>query len=110
MSRYSRRVTAINFEEQYDKMFEQRGVLQIEQYRTPISTPVEQKVLDSIEYQSHMWSMGDSYWRLARLFYGDSRYWWIIASFNKKPTEAHNLIGDEIRIPVNLSEALQVVS
>ena len=37
MSRYSRRVTAINFEEQYDKMFEQRGVLQIEQYRTPIS-------------------------------------------------------------------------
>ena len=63
---------------------------------------------DSVATVDHIWSYGDMYWKLAEIHYKDSKYWWLIASFNKRPTEAHNKIGDTIKIPVNLSEALQV--
>ena len=109
MSRYIRRTTATNDEEQYNKMFKDRGVSQIEQHRTPEFVAVEKETLEEIETQSHYWSMGDTYWKLSSVYYGSPEHWWIIASFNRRPTEAHNKIGDKIKIPINLSEALQVV-
>ena len=50
--------------------------------------------------------MGDRYYKLAASFYGDARYWWIIAWFNKKPTESHIKVGDIIRIPTSLGDIL----
>ena len=91
-------------------MFESRGVKQIEQYRTFEAEPVEQKDLDEIECHIHFWGMGDTYWKLSSIFYGSPEHWWIIASYNRKPTEAHNKLGDKIKIPLNIAEALQVVS
>ncbi len=109
MSRYQRREKAINENEMYDKLLKDRGVKRIEQHRTPDLLPAEDEALSLIETQAHFWSMGDSYWKLSTLYYGDPVHWWVIASFNKRPTEAHNMIGDRLDIPVNLAEALQVV-
>ena len=57
----------------------------------------------------HTFGSGDSFWKLANQYYGDPKYWYIIARFNNAPTEASISIGDQIRIPISLSLALQVV-
>jgi len=46
---------------------------------------------------------------LASKYYGDPKQWWVIASFNRTPTESHVKIGDLIRIPLSLADALQVI-
>ena len=109
MSRYIRRIIATNKNEQYKDLFDKRGVLEIEQYRTPSFAEIEQDVLDSIEVSRYIWKHGDLYWKISSRYYGSPKYWWVIAAFNRKPTESHIELGEVIKIPVNLAEALQVV-
>mgnify|MGYP001198828045 FL=1 len=58
------------------------------------------------KYEVYVWTVGDHYYKLAQRFYGDPRYWWVIAWFNKKPTESHVAVGDLIRIPTPLGQVL----
>lgn len=109
MSRYLKRGTGVNSEEQYNNLFDKRGVTKIKQYRTIEKEVYEKEVYQSIETVSYVWKYGDMYWKLSSKVYGDPQYWWVIASFNKRPTESHNKIGDTIEIPLNLADALQVV-
>ena len=108
MSRYLKRSKATNDSEQYYNVFQDRGVTQIEQHRTPEFIVLEQEIIDSVEVQKHEWRMGDTYWRLSSQFYGSPKHWWVIACFNRKPTESHISVGETIKIPLSLSEALQV--
>jgi len=55
-----------------------------------------------------VWGFGDSYWNLANQYYGDPKLWWILAWFNRSPTEAHNKIGEFILIPVPLEDLLSL--
>ena len=100
----------LNENEQYRNLFDKRGIKKIIQYKTKSKRVYEQSVYDAVETVEHIWKQGDMYWRLASIFYGDPNYWWVIADFNKRPTESHNKIGDVLRIPTDLSEALQVAS
>ena len=109
MSRYRSLLTKINSHEQYEKLLEDRGVKKIEYYPTPQRDVVEEEMFNLMEVYSYTWKFGDLYSKLSSRFYGDPQYWWVIASFNKKPTEAHLSIGDVIKIPTNLADALQVV-
>jgi nucleoid-associated protein YgaU len=109
MSRYDDRSITINSLEQYRKILDKRGVRSIRQYRTLEKDVFEQEVYDSIETINYVWKYGDMYWKLSTRIYGTPNYWWVIASFNKRPTESHNQIGDTLKIPVNLADALQVV-
>ena len=109
MSRYDSRLTAINAEEQYRELLDDRGVRSIEQHRTTSFRVVEKEILNSVETVRHVWTQGDLYWKLSSRFYNDPQYWWVIASFNRKPTESHVSIGETIKIPISLSEALRVV-
>jgi len=109
MSRYNKRTRAINANDQYKNIFDKKGVQRIEQYRTLSKRVYEDQIYDSIETINYTWKYGDMYWRLSSRYYGDPKYWWVIASFNKKPTESLNKLGDIIKIPINLAEALQVV-
>ena len=109
MSRYNNRTKGINSDEQYKNLLDKRGVKRVEQYRTLSKEVFEQEVYDSIETINYVWKYGDMYWKLSSRIYGDPQYWWVIASFNKRPTESHNKIGDTLKIPINLADALQVV-
>ena len=109
MSRYLRRPTGVNNTEQYDKDLEKRGVKRIEQYRTPKISYFDEDDIRNIEHIDYVWRKGDTYWRLAKKYLGGSSNWWVIASINKKPTEAHIEIGETIKIPTSLAQALQVV-
>ncbi len=109
MSRYKNKEIALNDKEMYDKLFKKRGVKGVLQYRTHSKKYVPVETLKSLEMEEYIWKWGDSLWHLAAQYYGDPRYWWVIASFNRKPTECEIKIGQKLYIPVHLADALQVV-
>lgn len=109
MSRYNIREQATNDKEQYDELFEKRGVKKIIQFRTPKAKFTSDEDIAKIECHQVVWRIGLSFEKLADKYYGDFRHWWVIAGFNRKPTEQHCNIGDLIRIPKDIAEALAVV-
>ena len=93
----------------YEKIMDDRGVKQIVQYTTPgLKYPTEEEVL-KIRTVDYTWKQNDKFWRLSSSHYGDPKLWWVIAQFNRKPTEMHLSPGDVIKIPINLSIALGVM-
>ncbi len=110
MSRYLKRGKGINDFEMYDKLLKKRGIKKVLQYRSPEGKYVPREYYLSMETHEHIWIQGDSFENLAERFYGDPRHWWVIASFNKLPTEQHVSYGKKIIIPVYLVDALAVVS
>ena len=109
MSRYNNRNIGVNREQSYDKVFKKRGVKRITQYTTPTLPRPTQEQLDKLKYTIYTWSAGDRYWRIAERAYGDKDLWVIIAKFNNKPTEAHIKVGDEIKIPTDIAQAVQIL-
>lgn len=95
-----------NAAEQYKKVFEDRGRLFINQYGTQVIKEVTDDMRLSLNKVAHIWASGDKYHALSSKYYDDSRYWWLIAWFNSKPTEQHNSYGDIIYIPLPLNKAL----
>jgi len=75
----------------------------------PLYIPKPSSVdLRRLEIHQHVWSVGDRYSKLAALHYGDSKLWWVIAKYNMKPTDAHVKLGDNIYIPMPLTEILKI--
>ena len=106
MSRYNKGDIAFNDSIMYKNTFKDRGVDKIRQYRTQ---RFKNRNTDGIEYINHIWRDGDQFWKLSDEFYGDPKHWYIIAKFNNAPTESHVSIGDQIKIPLDLALALQVI-
>jgi len=109
MSRYSTRKIAINDVYQDDELFENRGVKSIEQHTTPTFKNPSDQDLSRIDYELHYWVTGERFFKLAQKYYNDHRYWYIIARFNNKPTEAQVEEGEQIKIPTNLAIAVEVL-
>jgi len=109
MSRLNSRRIAKNRNEMYEKIFEDRGVKEIQQFATPVLSNPSQEDIDRIPTINHYWSNGDKFWYLASKYMGDQSLWWVIAKLNKAPTEAHLTEGDEIKIPTNVAVALEVL-
>ena len=81
----------------------------IQHYETPIL--YHPSVLDrmNISTTGHIWGLGDRYYKLSNQYYGDPSYWWIIAWYNGRPTEADCLPGDALTIPLDLEQILAVL-
>ena len=52
-----------------------------------------------VQEESVRWQTGDRLEKIASQAYGDGSYWWIIARYNNKPTDAHYAVGDQVLIP-----------
>ena len=90
----------------YDEKFKQKGLSKISQLDTAHITFPSNQILASLSYDTRIWQMGDRPYNIAYDVYGDSRYWWVIAQFNKKPTDHHFKVGDVCYIPLNLEDVL----
>jgi len=93
----------------YRELRERRGVKEINHFSTPrLRQP---SLVDRIEIttSTHIWKYGDRFYNLAHQYYGDARYWWVIAWFNGIPTEAEANTGDVLEIPLDLQKALVVL-
>ena len=106
--RNKKRILAFNDKELYSEHFEKRGVNFIEHYTTPIMNHASPEQIKNLNLVHHIWSYGDKYYKLAHEYYNDSKMWWVIARFNKLPTESHIKIGDIIYIPMPLNETLKI--
>jgi len=109
ITRYSKRIKRINDHENYDEWFKERNVSSIYQYLTgKMSYPTEEQ-MKSINYVAYVWKAGDMFYKLSDIYYDDAKYWWIIAWFNQKPTEAHVQVGDTIFIPLDREQMMKLM-
>jgi len=109
MSRYNGRRKAINKSEQWEKTLEDRGLKEVEQYVTPRFKNLTEEQIARVRTKDYIWKSGDKLWRLAAKEFGDPTLWWVIAKLNNKPTEVLYEIGDIVKIPLNISVALEVL-
>ena len=98
-----------NSEELYSETLRKRGVKFIDQYETPVLNHPDVSQITNIERVSHVWKLGDRFYKLADANYGDPRYWWVIAWYNQLPTESHVEVGQVIYIPTPLDRALAIL-
>jgi len=105
-TRYEGRETAINSTRLYKNVFKKRDVRFIRHYSTPefqMPTEADEAELDLI---NHIWKVGDRFYKLANEYYNDPELWWVIALFNRTPTESHVKLGDSVQIPIPLEKIL----
>lgn len=105
--RYDGRQILLNNASLYRSVFNERGVRFIRQYNTPTMKYPTSEEIQELETIGHIWSQGDKFFKLAHSYYGDASLWWVIAWYNKKPTESHVAIGDTVYIPTPLSKILR---
>lgn len=88
------------------EIIEERGLDNIKHYNiNNLKYPTVQQIQNLLIIK-HVWTSKDKYWKLAEQYYGDSKYWWVIAWYNKKPIEAMIKNGEYISIPQPLSDIL----
>tara|TARA_Y100000310_G_scaffold206836_1_gene207278 strand:- start:256 stop:531 length:276 start_codon:yes stop_codon:yes gene_type:complete len=87
-------------------MFEERGVRFIRQYPTVSFRKPTPQQRRQVQAETVTWQTGDRLEKLAGAHYGDPTYWWVIARYNQKPTDAHFSLGDLVYIPKPLRAIL----
>jgi nucleoid-associated protein YgaU len=108
-SRYDKYRIINNNISPYEFLRKERNIKNIRQYETPyIYNPT---ALDRarLKTTNHIWKYGDRFYQLAERYYGDVRYWWVIALYNGYMTESDIKAGDMLAIPLDLEEVLQVL-
>jgi len=108
-TRYSRAKIIINNSEYYAPLRKSRDLKAIRQYATiKLRNPtVLQRA--TTKSDTHIWSYGDRLYNLANQYYGDSRYWWVIAWWNGFGVEAQIPTGAVLSIPLNIETALKTL-
>ena len=109
MSRYVDRTIAINNAQIYLDLRIPRRKSSIEQYTTPQMNFITPQQMSELSLISHVWKLGDRFYKLSYKYYGDPQLWWVIAHFNKAPTEGHLKLGNVIYVPTPLSEVLRMI-
>ena len=109
MPRYANKHIFTNNIPFYDFLFKKRGIRQAVQYDiAPMHNPtVRQR--GALRTTTHIWKYGDRYYKLSQDYYGTPSYWWVIAWYNGRPTEADIGTGTMLSIPLDLELALQTL-
>ena len=109
-SRYTKRSMILNDDVNYQKsLFSDRGIKQVMQYETPVfSYPTNGEMAGALEIETVRWGATHKLYNLAEEFYGEPELWWVIAWFNRKPTEGHFSIGDVVYIPQPIDAAMAI--
>jgi len=102
MTRYTNREIVENDDDSYKDLMDSRGVQSFKHYRTYL---FKRKFLENpYTVYRHVWKKGDRLYKLAYEYYGDMKWWWLIALWNYKPTDAHYKFGMLIEIPYPAQE------
>jgi len=92
----------------YRDLFEDRDVGEVRHYATPRLRHPTSREIGGLARLTHIWKVGDRYYKLAHKHYGNAKYWWVIAWYNKRPTESHVRLGETIYVPSPLEEILRI--
>jgi hypothetical protein len=99
MPRYENRDIFYNTNLMYSELFRDRNIKFLQQYATPELIYPTTEEINMLTNIPHIWKTGDKYYKLSHTHYNKADYWWVIAWYNKKPTESHLKVGDIIYIP-----------
>ena len=106
-SRYAERKIFINDSRDYrDKFFTNRDVEQLMQYTTARFRYPTVEEMQTFRSSPLIWQSDSRLYKIANDYYGYPNLWWVIAWYNKKPTEAHFNIGDTFYVPAPLELVL----
>lgn len=105
--RYNNRKMIINNSENFEEQFRSRSVEQIKHYSSGKFKYPTTEEIGKLNIISEEWKLGDRLYKFAYKHYGDVNLWWIIAWFNKKPTENEFQIGDVVLIPFPLEKIMK---
>jgi hypothetical protein len=96
-SRYQNRNKTISMMEPFREQEVSQDETIVTHYQS--SQNILDKTKQNFPYSEYQWKYGDKLYKLAQIFYGDSRLWWIIAHVNMKPTDSDYEPGDVLLIP-----------
>ena len=105
--RYENRKVINNSSENFEDQFRARSVERINHYSTTKFKYPTAEEIGKLNIVSEEWKLGDRLYKYAYKHYGDVNLWWIIAWFNKKPTENDFEIGEEVLIPFPLEKIIK---
>tara|TARA_R100000664_G_C2631420_1_gene60798 strand:- start:173 stop:511 length:339 start_codon:yes stop_codon:yes gene_type:complete len=109
MARDSNREQTVSPEGMYDDLVTKREKKRIVHYTTPVfknPTALDRRRMPTVK---RVWSTGDTLMKYAAEYYGDVSYWYVIAWYNFKPTDAHFDLGDVVFVPTDLGKALTIL-
>ena len=109
MSRYNQTKVLTNSSDYYAPLRKSRDLKAVNQFETPILKNPGPTERSRLQKTTHVWKYGDRFYKLAYQYYGNEKFWWVIAWYNSIPTEATLPIGTQLYIPLNLEEALKVL-
>ena len=104
--RYTKNRIIENRDHAYKRYLKKRCMNRINHFSTSKFRHPDLKDLSNFDRVSHIWKVGDKYYKLAHEHYGDPSKWWVIALYNQKPTESHVSPGDVVFIPYPLDSVL----
>jgi|7_EtaG_2_1085326.scaffolds.fasta_scaffold47097_2 nucleoid-associated protein YgaU len=96
----------VNDKRFYKSFFIKRDINGVEQYDTPVLYYPEQEEINDFEIERVVWKVGDRFSKLAHEHYGNAKMWWVIAWYNKKPTDSDVEYGEVIEVPFPLRDVL----
>jgi hypothetical protein len=105
-NRYDDRKIFKNANEMYERVFDERDVRFIRHYGSPNMRYPTIPQLREIKSIQHIWKVGDRFYKLASSYYSNPQYWWVIAQYNKRPTESDLIPGNLLYIPLPLETVL----
>lgn len=106
--RYNNRTILLNSTEEIQPFLKDRDLKQIQHYSMGgLLYPTDAQI-GEFSIKKELWIKGSSLWKVAAKHYnGRGNMWWVIAHFNKKPTDQHFYIGEVVLIPFPLDKVLQ---
>lgn len=108
MPRYDKRQIQTTNKQEMPFILNKRGREFIQHYDTAKFNTISEEDRALLTGDVHVWQYGDRYYKLSLLYYGTVDEWFVIALHNKKPTEFHVNVGEEIEIPLPLSLAKEL--
>jgi hypothetical protein len=109
-SRYTAREIFLNNDRNYKNVFfKNRDIQETFQYDMPrISYPTPSEIR-SFENVLRVWRATDTLYNISNEYYSAPEYWWVIAWYNKKASEAEFKVGEQFYVPLPLEAVLEFV-
>lgn len=110
IDRNEKRDILLNNHELYRRKLKERGIKAFRHFSKMRMSKITAADMSRLTVIDHIFSTGDSLSKLSFKYYGDTRYWWIIATFNNKPIDNLIKTGDIVHIPLPLEEAHYLIN
>ena len=109
-SRYKKSNIINNDMEFYEFLRKKRGnVKAIQHLPTPIMKHPSASERATLSRTKYIWKYGDRFYNLAYRYYDNPEYWWVIAWYNKKASEAEFKVGEQFYVPLPLEAVLEYI-